>query len=206
MRGYKENGNINTPLELAIDNQIDRFSLAIDAIDRVPGLALRAAHLKEEMKDAIIDNLHYARTHGTDREELSNWVHGDTEGRVRFHDRATAGRSNCLLAGEGMSGLWVAPICVLSVCTDPLRGVLVGRHLALALRGGERGTVAAYGWVDGLLGAQVKPGGSACWGEWFAAIRRSERCRCSSDLLSPWTGCEDGLVGAGRFAKLRLRR
>jgi xylulose-5-phosphate/fructose-6-phosphate phosphoketolase len=74
VRGYKEKGNINTPLELAIINQIDRFDLVIDVIDRVPGLALRAAHLKEEMKDAIIDNLHYARTHGTDREELSNWV------------------------------------------------------------------------------------------------------------------------------------
>jgi xylulose-5-phosphate/fructose-6-phosphate phosphoketolase len=74
VRGYKEKGNINTPLELAILNQIDRFDLVIDVIDRVPGLAVRAAHLKEEMKNAIIDNLTYARTHGTDREELSNWV------------------------------------------------------------------------------------------------------------------------------------
>ena len=57
MRGYKEKGNINTPLELAILNQIDRFSLVIDVIDRVPGLAARAAHLKEEMRNAIIDNL-----------------------------------------------------------------------------------------------------------------------------------------------------
>ncbi len=74
VRGYKEKGNINTPLELAILNQIDRFNLVIDVIDRVPGLSVRAAHLKEEMKDAIIDHLHYARTHGTDREEISNWV------------------------------------------------------------------------------------------------------------------------------------
>jgi xylulose-5-phosphate/fructose-6-phosphate phosphoketolase len=74
VRGYKEKGNINTPLELAILNQIDRFDLVIDVIDRVPGLAARGAHLKEEMKDAIIDNLSYARTHGTDREEFSNWV------------------------------------------------------------------------------------------------------------------------------------
>jgi len=74
VRGYKEKGNINTPIELAILNQVDRFDLVIDVIDRVPGLAVRAAHLKEEMKDAIIDNLTYARTHGTDREEISNWV------------------------------------------------------------------------------------------------------------------------------------
>jgi xylulose-5-phosphate/fructose-6-phosphate phosphoketolase len=74
VRGYKEKGNINTPLELAILNQIDRFNLVIDVIDRVPGLAARGAHLKEEMKNAIIDNLNYARTHGTDRAELANWV------------------------------------------------------------------------------------------------------------------------------------
>jgi xylulose-5-phosphate/fructose-6-phosphate phosphoketolase len=74
VRGYKEKGNINTPLELAILNQIDRFDLVIDVIDRVPGLAVRAAHLKEEMKNAIIDNLGYARTHGTDRPEITDWV------------------------------------------------------------------------------------------------------------------------------------
>ena len=74
VRGYKEKGNINTPLELAIINQIDRFDLVIDVIDRVPGLAARAAHLKEDMKNAIIDNLSYARTHGTDRSEITDWV------------------------------------------------------------------------------------------------------------------------------------
>jgi xylulose-5-phosphate/fructose-6-phosphate phosphoketolase len=74
VRGYKEKGNINTPLELAIINQIDRFNLVIDVIDRVPGLAARAAHLKDEMKDAIIDSLNYAHTRGTDRDEITNWV------------------------------------------------------------------------------------------------------------------------------------
>ncbi|HVZ10058.1 phosphoketolase family protein [Rhodopila sp.] len=74
VRGYKEKGNINTPLELAILNQIDRFDLVIDVIDRVPGLAVRAAHLKEEMKNAIIENLNYARTYGMDRPEITEWV------------------------------------------------------------------------------------------------------------------------------------
>ena len=74
VRGYKERGNINTPLELAILNQTDRFTLVIDVIDRVPGLAARAAHLKEQMKNEIILNLAYAHEHGTDREEITNWV------------------------------------------------------------------------------------------------------------------------------------
>src|SRR5262249_1628652 len=53
VRGYKEKGNINTPLELAIRNQVDRFNLAIDVIDRVPKLADRGAHTKGWLKDQI---------------------------------------------------------------------------------------------------------------------------------------------------------
>jgi xylulose-5-phosphate/fructose-6-phosphate phosphoketolase len=74
VHGYKERGNINTPLELAILNETDRFTLVIDVIDRVPGLASRAAHLKEEMKEAIIDSLEYAHTEGIDRDEITNWT------------------------------------------------------------------------------------------------------------------------------------
>ena len=74
VRGYKEKGNINTPLELAILNQVDRFDLVIDVIDRVPGLQGRAAHLKELMKNEIILNLAYAREHGTDRPEITEWT------------------------------------------------------------------------------------------------------------------------------------
>jgi xylulose-5-phosphate/fructose-6-phosphate phosphoketolase len=61
-------------VELAILNQTDRFTLVMDVIDRVPGLAARAAHLKEQMKDEIILNLAYAHEHGTDRDEFTNWV------------------------------------------------------------------------------------------------------------------------------------
>jgi xylulose-5-phosphate/fructose-6-phosphate phosphoketolase len=74
VRGYKEKGSINTPLELAILNQIDRFSLVIDVIERVPRLQTRAAHLKESMKNEIILSLRYAREEGTDRPEIADWV------------------------------------------------------------------------------------------------------------------------------------
>jgi len=73
VRGYKEKGNINTPLELAIINQIDRFDLAIDAIDRVPRLRPIGAHVKEWLKDQIIDSIDYAHTEGIDKEEIRNW-------------------------------------------------------------------------------------------------------------------------------------
>jgi len=73
VRGYKERGNINTPLELAMNNQIDRFNLVIDVIDRVPGLGSRAAHVKEQMKEAILANRAYAHQHGMDAPEINNW-------------------------------------------------------------------------------------------------------------------------------------
>lgn len=74
VRGYKEEGNINTPLELAIRNQIDRFNLVIDVIDRVPKLGSAAAYIKERMKNEIIDNLHYAAEHGLDKPEIVQWT------------------------------------------------------------------------------------------------------------------------------------
>jgi len=71
--GYKEQGNINTPLELAIQNEIDRFSLAIDVIDRVPGLLVSGAHVKEKLRDMQIECSNYAYEHGVDLPEYANW-------------------------------------------------------------------------------------------------------------------------------------
>jgi xylulose-5-phosphate/fructose-6-phosphate phosphoketolase len=73
VRGYKEKGNINTPLELAICNQIDRFSLAIDVIDRLPQLRVAGAHVKEALKDEQISCRNYAFEHGIDKPEIVNW-------------------------------------------------------------------------------------------------------------------------------------
>lgn len=73
VRGYKEKGNINTPLELAIRNQIDRFSLAIDVIDRVPWLKVLGAHAKEKFKNMQIECRHYAYEYGLDKPEVANW-------------------------------------------------------------------------------------------------------------------------------------
>ena len=55
-------------------NETSRFHLVIDTIDRVPRLRPKAAHLKEEMRNAIIKHTRYAHEHGTDRPEIVNWV------------------------------------------------------------------------------------------------------------------------------------
>ncbi len=73
VRGYKEKGNINTPLELAILNQVDRFNLAIDVIDRVPRLRPAGAHVKDLLKNEIIDSVNFAHAEGIDKEEIRNW-------------------------------------------------------------------------------------------------------------------------------------
>jgi xylulose-5-phosphate/fructose-6-phosphate phosphoketolase len=73
VRGYKEHGNINTPLELAMRNQVDRFSLAMDVIDRVPRLSVAAAHFKEWLRKQIIDNTNFADEHGIDKPEATGW-------------------------------------------------------------------------------------------------------------------------------------
>jgi xylulose-5-phosphate/fructose-6-phosphate phosphoketolase len=73
VRGYKEKGNINTPLELAINNQIDRFSIAIDVIDRVPHLQVAGAHAKETFRNQQLDCVSYAHAEGIDMPEILNW-------------------------------------------------------------------------------------------------------------------------------------
>ena len=73
VRGYKEKGNINTPMELAIQDQVDRFTLAIDAIDRVPSLKVRGSHARETLMNQQIDCRHYAYEEGIDPPEIVNW-------------------------------------------------------------------------------------------------------------------------------------
>ncbi len=73
VRGYKEKGNINAPLELAIQIQIDRFSLAIDVIDRVPKLQVAGAHAKEKFRSLQIACKNYAYEHGVDQPQAANW-------------------------------------------------------------------------------------------------------------------------------------
>ena len=73
VRGYKEMGNINTPLELAILNQTDRFSLAIDAIDRIPRFQTTGASVREELLNEQIAARSHAHQFGIDRQDITNW-------------------------------------------------------------------------------------------------------------------------------------
>jgi xylulose-5-phosphate/fructose-6-phosphate phosphoketolase len=74
VRGYKEKGSINTPLELAIDNNIDRFSLAMDVVDRVPRLQKIGGHAKERFLNQQIECRNYAHQYGIDKPEAADWT------------------------------------------------------------------------------------------------------------------------------------
>jgi len=73
VRGYKERGNINTPMELAINNEVDRFTLAIDVIDRVPKLKTTGAHAKEKFRNEQLACKRYAHEVGIDRPDIVEW-------------------------------------------------------------------------------------------------------------------------------------
>jgi len=73
VRGYKEQGNINTPLELAISNQTDRFSLAIDAIDRMPRFHVTGAGVREALINQRIAFKQHAYEFGIDPPEITDW-------------------------------------------------------------------------------------------------------------------------------------
>ncbi|MFZ3088983.1 MAG: phosphoketolase family protein, partial [Methylotenera sp.] len=74
VRGYKEKGSINTPLELAIQNEIDRYSLVISVIDRIPALHVAGAHVKEKMRNKQIECCQYAYEYGIDLPEAGDWM------------------------------------------------------------------------------------------------------------------------------------
>lgn len=74
VRGYKEEGTTTTPFDMAISNDIDRFHLVMDVIDRVPGLANRAANIRQQMEDARLRARAYAYEHGEDDPSIANWV------------------------------------------------------------------------------------------------------------------------------------
>ncbi|WP_157602210.1 phosphoketolase [Rathayibacter sp. Leaf296] len=74
VRGYKENGTTTTPFDMVMLNDLDRYSLVIDVIDRTPGLGARAAGLRQEMQDARIRARAYTREFGEDLPEVANWT------------------------------------------------------------------------------------------------------------------------------------
>ena len=82
VRGFKEEGTTTTPFDMAMLNDIDRYHLVIDVIDRVPGLGSRAASLRQKMFDTRLAARRYAREYGIDDPAINDWVWPDARGAV----------------------------------------------------------------------------------------------------------------------------
>jgi xylulose-5-phosphate/fructose-6-phosphate phosphoketolase len=74
VRGYKEEGTTTTPFDMTVLNDLDRFHLASDTVDRIPRLARVSGHFKQYVRDRLVDHKQYIREHGDDMPEIRNWT------------------------------------------------------------------------------------------------------------------------------------
>jgi xylulose-5-phosphate/fructose-6-phosphate phosphoketolase len=73
VRGYKEEGTITTPFDMTVLNDLDRFHLVIDAIDRLPQTEAAGVRLKDRLTAKLVEHRRYIREHGQDLPEVRNW-------------------------------------------------------------------------------------------------------------------------------------
>jgi len=73
VRGYKEEGTTTTPFDMVVRNDLDRFHLVADVVDRVPRLAAKAPHIRQMVRDRLIEHRNYITRHGQDMPEIRNW-------------------------------------------------------------------------------------------------------------------------------------
>jgi len=80
VRGYKEEGSTTTPFDMTVRNELDRFHLVMDVIDRVPHLGARVAYMKQAMDELLIEHRLYIREHGEDMPDIRNWRWSNPQG------------------------------------------------------------------------------------------------------------------------------
>jgi xylulose-5-phosphate/fructose-6-phosphate phosphoketolase len=83
VRGYKEEGTTTTPFDMVVLNEMDRFHLVQDVIDRLPQLGSRAAYAKQAIRDALIEHRQYINEHGEDHPVVLGWKWGEKKSAAR---------------------------------------------------------------------------------------------------------------------------
>ncbi|MGV8965711.1 MAG: phosphoketolase [Cellulomonas sp.] len=100
VRGYKEEGTTTTPFDMVMLNDLDRFHLVMDVIDRVPNLGSRAARLRQRMADARLEARQYTREHGEDMPSIANWVWPDARDMTSENGAPPRGSSVAATGGD----------------------------------------------------------------------------------------------------------
>jgi len=102
VRGYKEEGTTTTPFDMVVRNDLDRFHLVGDVIDRVPSLGSRVAYIKQHIRDKLIDHKNYVREHGEDMPEVRDWRWSPTERANVAPASESARRRGAPRGGDGV--------------------------------------------------------------------------------------------------------
>ncbi|HEY5707269.1 MAG TPA: hypothetical protein VIS96_17045 [Terrimicrobiaceae bacterium] len=89
VRGYKQEGTTTTPFDMCVRNQLDRYSLAGDVINRVPKLGARAAYSQQAIREKLLDHKSYIERYGDDMPEIRDWQWGG-EGAAKISKADTA--------------------------------------------------------------------------------------------------------------------
>ena len=76
VHGYKEEGTITTAFDMTVLNELDRFHLVLNVIDRLPQVRAKSAYLKQQLQEKLIEHENYIRKHGEDMPEIRNWQWG----------------------------------------------------------------------------------------------------------------------------------
>ena len=90
MRGYKEEGTTTTPFDMVVMNELDRFHLVEDVIDRLPQLGARAAYFKQGIHEKLVEHKEYIEAHGDDLPAIAGWKWGE-KGTAKQRGTSTEG-------------------------------------------------------------------------------------------------------------------
>ena len=83
VRGYKEEGTTSTPFDMVVMNDLDRFHLVGDVVDRLPQLGSRAAYAKQAIQEKLLEHKQYIAKYGEDMPEITNWQWGQGSGKTK---------------------------------------------------------------------------------------------------------------------------